>query len=339
MSEPLEDLIDWTLDVLADETARARDEAARVPAGEVRSLAFRLSDSSDETPALLRFLEARPGTVRAEGRPGLSREAAALAFHVLRTSLLTEACHRAPAEPLGDRTARLLLLLGLVLEPWRFGGEIVTEGPAEAPGAVLERMGGRALVVRRLQEMLEHRTRPLTRLPHPSARHGSFRFLTVAAATEAALAMYDDGAVRPEELAEVERLRSERGRAVLRLLSMASRADGSVGREENRTIRVLQECLGIPEEEGAWAGPDPTAAELRELFPTPEERGGLVAGLAAVIAADGSVEPQEETMVRMVGLGLGVPAPRVEELLRRAREAAEQLARHEEPENGTLAFD
>lgn len=243
----------------------------------------------------------------------MTLDAAALGFRLLRTALLTSACFPEPPEDLGDR---LLLLCELVLDPGSFHTSL---GEPSSPAEAMARLGGRSQAAVRVQHLLESRTRPMARLPGA----GSFEFLTVAAAAEAGLALFEDRDLHPEEICEFERLQAERGRGILHLLSMASRADGNVGADENRVIRVIQECLGILEDDGADYRPDPTAQELRDLFPTEEERVALVAALATVIAADGEIDPREETMCRVVAMALGVPRPRLEELLEGARVAAE----------------
>lgn len=296
------ELVEWCLEALAPDVAAVRDEAtelrrAGVGPLELRALAFRLSQAEDESPALRRFFLELPG------RKGLSMEAAWLGFRIVRTALLTSALF--PDVP-HAMVERLLRLAAFVLDPQEF--RYALEGMA--PPDLANRVG----------RLLEVRTRPLARLPDANAGRGSFQFLTVAAAAEVALAVFDQG---PADTDQLVRVLSERGFGVLHLLSMASRADGSVAADENRVIRIIQECLAISEEEGADVRPDPTAQDLRALFPTEEERAGLVGALAMVIAADGEVDPREATMCRVVGMALGVSQDRVEELLERARFAAE----------------
>lgn len=314
------ELLEWCLEAVAPEMAAAREEALelrRAGAGhmELRSLAFRMSQAEDRSRALHRFVLELPGVKRPGEHAAMPLEAAWLGFRILRTALLTSALF--PDGPGPENGDRLLLLCGLVLDAPAFGSALQDSSD---PGEALAMLGGRAEVAARLHRLLDSRTRPLARLPDANAGRASFQFLTVAAAAEAALALFVDDRA---EVAHLEGLLAERGSGVLHLLSMASRADGSVAADENRVIRVIQECLGISEDDGADYRPDPTAQQLRDLFPTEEERAGLVGALAQVIAADGEVVPREEGMCRVVGLALGVPSARVEELLARARAAAE----------------
>lgn len=314
---PFEELLEWCLEALGEERAQAHEESEGM---EPRSCAFRWSQAESESPGMRRFLVDLPGVRRESGVESLPLEAAWLGFRILRAALLASACVSRVEESREDLGDRLMLLTGLVLDPVGFRSLLVSEGEPLPPRDLVERLGGRTELARLLEKLLQDRTRPLLRLPRASAGRGSFEYLTVAAAAEAALALFDDRVLRPEEMEALEKALSARGTAVLRLLTMAGRADGRMDKDEDRAIRVIGECLGIEEEESD--SPDPTAEDLRRLFPTEEERAGLVSGLATVIAADGEVDRREELMCRVVASALGLSAARVDELLERARRAA-----------------
>lgn len=308
----LEDLISWTQNVLRGEANEARRLGKIVDARGLREVALDLVDREgvyDLATFCARYPEDSP----------LALE---LAFRVIRTSYLTAAVFPRFVGVDVDMSDQLLLVMGIVLDPWRFGGQLVTVNAVTDYAERMQKLGGRQAVCESLMRIVEARVSNLADVGYPSAKSLLFRHIGVVVALEAALVVFDDGNMRPEELAAIELLRNSRAWAFSRFLAKACYVDeGNNMAAASRVMQMLHEAVGIVvEEECQDIRPEPLARDLVKLFPGMQERSGVLACLAMVVAAGHGVTSNGEEFLHLMGEALEIPQETTCLIVERARQ-------------------
>ena len=315
MSLALEEFTDWVQRSLEDEVEAVMRQAQGVPESEMRPMALHFSNYNMDNDI---------SDFRANW-PDCSERAFRLAYGMLKTSLLTAAMFPSFASQRADMGRSLLLTLGVSLDPWSFGGALVSPNERRPLKVVMDSLGGRSAVAERVEAILEDRVRALNYLPSKVHRQMKYvyRYLVFTTALEVSMVIYNDGVMYPEEFAEIETLNVRRGWAVSRFMALYNWLDEVNVAEYSQTMGLLQEALGIvaQEEEEELLGIDPTARDIIMLFPTVQERLAILACLVVVLYSKGSLNDDDRELCHLLGHAIDIPANLVEDLLKEGTDA------------------
>ncbi len=307
MSLALEEFTDWVQRSLDDKVDEIMRRSANMSPGDIRTLVFHYLDEDDDVD-LEPFLQKWPD---------VSEHAFRLAFGLVKTAYLTAAMFPVFSTLRADMGRSLLLTMAVSLDPWRFGGQLVSANDSKTIKAVVESLGGRSEIAEAVMGLLEDRVRPLHTMALTKALRLVYRYVVFVPALEAGIAIYNDGIMYPEEFAQIELLQAERGWAVTRFMAKYNWLDDDNAEKYSQTMVLLQECLGLSayDEESEFVGQDPSAKDIILLFPTLQERIGLLACLITVLRSAGTLSRQAVEMCYLMGQAIEVPDAMVQDLL------------------------
>lgn len=307
MSEAVSAIIQFVQGRLAKESMAVAMLAEKIPANERAGFIMGRLESC-LTPDCQELLEQYPE---------ITREAANLAASMVAVACLTAAAFPSFAQMGQQMSNYLLVALGLVLDPWRFGGQLVTDGEVKPVQTVLDSLGGSQEVQRSLLRLLLVRGEALAQLVRVSNRPLVVPYAAVLSAVEAAMVLFDDGVMRPEEFYRIEKLREERSWAFRRFLAMANLVCPSIDEPMGQVQCCLLNSLGILADDDSidTERDDPTAADIVELFPLPAERVWLVTCLALVLTASGPCNLRQEQFFYPIAAALGIGSEQARALL------------------------
>ncbi len=100
---------------------------------------------------------------------------------------------------------------------------------------------------------------------------------------------------------------SENGyRRIYRTLCLLAHCDGNVDPSERKHLDAYRTRFGIPEDEAERLEREGAAGQKITLGRNPDERKSLILAMAAIVAADGRLDPNEKMRLKRIADRLGV---------------------------------